>query len=206
MMELLRPRKLNRFLSKKNLRKFLIVALIILLTGGLAIYTVHKLNSPAYGTISKTTNSATTPITNSTDYSTLNTDYYSLLYPSQFSQNYHQVAAGALAYKYLTVQEGPQPPAASLEVYIKQLPYGGITLDSDYKFYAANSASYKASHKLHNTDEVDLFSKDTNGQERNALWAHGRYLLIIKLHGSTKGQDIDQQIKTITNSVQWSAQ
>lgn len=197
-------RRANRLWRKKRVRKFLIALMIILVLAGLVAYIVRILNSPAEGTISKNTTEAA-PITDSTSYSTLNTAYFNLLYPSQFSQDYHQTAGGVLDYKYFSVRGSPQPEivTASLEVYVRPLPQGGVTLDSDYKFYASNSKSYKAGKKLQNNDTVDLFYKDNDGRERNALWEHGSYVLIIKLHGSLKDQDTDQQIKTIIGSVRW---
>jgi hypothetical protein len=182
-------------------KKMAYIAIGVLLVGIVIAYGVHQLNSPATGTISKVSLEPET-LTDSTSYSTLNTSYYSLLYPSNLSQNYHAAQGGALEYNYFNNTAGDRT-TTSLEVYAKPLPQGGITLDGDYKAYVADSKLYKAGKKVFGNDIVDIFSTEANGKERNALWEHGRYLLVIKLHGVAKNQDIDQQLNTILGSVRW---
>jgi hypothetical protein len=201
-MKLLPPRKINKLLRKKRLRKFLIVALIVLLMGWLVVYTVHKLNSPANGTISVShTNSAA--ITDSTDYSTLNNDYFSVLYPSELTPDFAQQKSSAyLVYNFMSKRDAAQNLTDSLEIYVKTLPYGGVAADSDYRSYQSQPGLYKLSQKFIRGELVDVATRDAGSNERVGLWVHGNYLMILKLKSTTK-DGIDTKFTTILKSIQW---
>ena len=192
----------TRLKPKQWSRRTWIAVVILVLIVGVVLYVVHGMHTPAVGTIQKSNTSSAPVITDTTNYTSLDTERYSLLYPSDYSGDFGVPQPGALDYKYFSIRDSQNAIKSTLEVYLKPLPYGGITLDGDYKTYAADLAHYKASNKFYHSEAVDLFYKDKGGKERNALWEHGQYLLIIKLH-SDGSQNVDLQIKSMLSSVQW---
>lgn len=188
---------------KRNRRnKFLIIALLVVIMAGLIIYSWHKMNSPTFGTIAvqKTISPA---VTDSSSYSTLNNDYYSMLYPSELTPDFPaQKAANLLAYNYLSKKDDAQKVISSLEVYVKPLPYGGITLDSNYRFYQSQSKLYKLSRKFIRGETVVTATRDDAGYERVGLWVHGDYLMTIKFTSTSK-DNLEVKFNTILKSISW---
>src|SRR3954465_6115136 len=110
-------------LSKKQQ----LILILIILAVALFYYLIHKLNSPAYGTIAVPRTN--TQQTDTTSYSTLANGYNSLLYPSDLAPDYPPAKAdNTLAYDFFKDKKG-----ATLEVYVRNLPAGGVTLDKDYQ-------------------------------------------------------------------------
>lgn len=189
----LRPRP--KQWSRKTWATLVVLVLIAVLT----IYVVHGMHTPAVGTIVKNDQSAPA-ITDTTDYSSLDTEHFSLLYPSDYSGDFGSPKSGQIDYRYFDIKDG-EKVKSSLEIYLVMLPYGGITLSSEYKSYNSDPKTYQPSNKFYHSEAVDIFAKDKDGKERNALWEHGKYILVVKLH--TDDPDIDTMFKSILTSVQW---
>jgi hypothetical protein len=183
-------------------KRRLVVAVVAILVI-LVVYIMRQANSPAVGTVAINDKQSTAPITDSTDYSTLNNEYFSLLYPSDLSPDFaDQKPANTLAYNFVAKRDAAQNITASLEAYARPLPNGGVTLDADYHNYQSQPELYKLSQKFIRGEVIDVATRDKGVHERGAMWVHGKYLLIMKLKGADK-DTLDTQFTTILKSIQW---
>jgi len=190
--------------KRLNIKKILVILAVAIFLLILFKYALHVMSSPAVGTVTlaKTTEKSQV-LKDDTNYSSLSNDYYSLLYPSGLTADFPDVKpAGAIAYNFLSIRDNKHDVRNSLEVYIKNLPNGGITLDSDYKNYQSQQKLYKLSSKYMGGELVDVASRNSGTIERGGMWVHGNYVMIIKLKGTDKS-DTDTQFTTILKSVQW---
>ena len=192
----------RRSLIPKFGRKSRWLIAVTIIAGFSLHYFVHKINSPAYGTISMS-HSNSPAITDSTNYSTLNNDYFSVLYPSELTPDFPQQKSSAyLVYNFVSKKDAAQNLTDSLEIYVKTLPNGGVAVDSDYRFYQSQPGLYKLSQKFIRGELIDVATRDSGSNERAGLWAHGNYLMILKLKSTTK-DGIDTKFTTILKSTQW---
>jgi len=184
-------------------KKTLVILLSILVLLGLFKGMLHFINSPVEGTVA--VQRSTNPVVNTgnNDFVSLGNKYFTLLYPNflTFDLPEHKTTSN-LSYDYLTSRDSANNVLTSLEIYVKPLPHGGVTLDEDYKKYQSEPKLYKFSRKYHTGELVDVATRNSGSIERNALWVHGDYLLVVKLKSSEK-DDMDTNLATILNSVQW---
>jgi hypothetical protein len=193
---------LKRLSPKRMGWKGRVSSLGVVILLGFVLYLIHHANTPASGTVAVNTKAGESAITDSTDYSTINNEFFSLLYPSDLNPDFPaQQPTGTLAYNFFAKRDAKQNITDSLEVYARLLPAGGVTLDSDYHAYLSQPEIYKLSQKFVRGEVVDVATKNKELLERNALWVHGRYLLILKLKGSDKST-LDTQFNTILKSTQ----
>jgi hypothetical protein len=193
---------LKRLSPKRMGWKGRAISLAVVILLGFIVYLIHHANSPATGTVAVNTKANESAITDSTDYSTINNEFFSLLYPSDLNPDFPaQQPTGTLAYNFLAKRDAKQNVTDSLEVYVRPLPAGGVTLDSDYHTYLSQPEIYKLSQKFVRGEVVDIATKNKDLPERDALWVHGKYLLILKLKGNDKST-LDTQFNTILKSTQ----
>lgn len=187
--------------ASKRFRRYLKIVIVLLVIYLVIVLARHHLNSPAKGTVIESP-SATPTVKNTTDYTSLQTSYYSLLYPSDFLPSLQKSPEAFLDYKPFAANAESAKPS-TLEIYVKPAPNGGISLDSEYKAIQSQHNIYKLSSAYYHGELVDIASRTSGGNERIALWMHNNYLLVIKISSPDKSLDIDKQLKTILSSQQW---
>lgn len=192
----------RRFSTHRIGIKGRLLILVVVSLGAALFYFIRNINSPAYGTIS-VPRSDNAVITDSTNYSTLNNDYLSLLYPSDLTPDFPQQKSSLyLVYNFVTKKDPTQNLTDSLEIYVKSLPFGGLVTDADYHYYQSQPKLYKLSQKFTRGEAVVVATRDSGSVERVAMWVHGNYLMIMKLKSITK-DGIDTRFTTILKSTQW---
>jgi len=169
----------------------------------IAIYLIHRANSPAIGIVTTKNLSPPTSESDMSSYSTLSTSYLNLLYPDQYlPQLGKPKSADQLDYRLFSTK-ADDPNASTLEIYLSPAPVGGITLSSDYKKYYDDQKNYKFSNQIYQGQSVDIISRTSGADERIALWLNSKYILVVKFSSPDKSQNISDQLKTVLQSVQW---
>jgi hypothetical protein len=170
------------------------VLIVVVVLAVLVLYFIHLGSSPNEGKIKiNTVESADgSPI----QYATLNTSYFSLLYPDKYTVVQDQPSVDYLvSYKSSTNSE------QSLEITLKNAPDGGIVPSKEYQAYSKSSL-YKMSNKFYGSETVDL-AFNGKGKEEAALWLHGKYLLAIKMKDDLSEAGLKKQMNDMLASVVW---
>lgn len=193
----------TRWTGRLNRKRNYILPGVILGAALLIFMIWHSINGPNYGQVAiigpDTTTASKLP-----EYTTLTTNYYSLNY----SQRYHQVPtdiapAGLLDQKVLAFQLGGQTGQSEIEVDIKAAPYGGITLDNTYDFYAKHPMQYKMSNKFYRGEAVDIARSIKGQPETTAMWLHNGFIMVAKITTADAKQNINTELMDLLSSVQW---
>ena len=167
------------------------------------VWVWHYANSPAVGTVAIKKNDNPNVSDSTTKFATLANGYFSLLYPTYLNPDLvSQETKDTFTYDYFSRRDDSHKVKESLEVYLKKLPDGGLTLDQDYKNYVSQPKQYKLVNKYYGGELVSLAIRNSGAVERNAMWVHGDYLLIVKMTGADK-DDTEADVETILKSVQW---
>lgn len=150
-----------RSLSKKGRRR-LIVLLLILLLSGTIFWVWSQFKKPAIGTVTITNQKQA--ITDSTNYTSYADKYWSLLYPSHYSEQLIKFPAGNyLAYKLYTNDDQSVGSTGQLEIIIKPAPnVKNLSLDSEYAGYSSQEKQYKFSRVFFHSEIVPIATKKSN--------------------------------------------
>lgn len=164
-------------------------------------YFIYFINSPSDADI-KVANVESPVESSAASYLPLETPYFKLLYPGDYSLSAAQTAAPQIvSFKGAAADTTPDKPQ-DLEISLKTAPYGGIVLDGDYRTYLAQPKQYQLSRRFFGAEIVDVAAR-ISGNEVNALWLHGKYILVIKLRAQLEPKDLDQRLQDMLSSVQW---
>lgn len=191
------------FIKSRRWLMFLLAFLMLgLLMYGLWIF----LNAPAKGDI-KLANSTPASRQKLPEYETLKNDSFTLNYSGKYVAVPVEAGGGdTVVYAFESkTKDLSETPKDKLSVILRPAPYGGITLDKDYKKYTAQQKVYKISNKFYHGEAIDLAIKQTGGTEQVAMWLHGDQIMIIKLTKPSDQKGLDPELKDILTSVQWSS-
>ncbi len=193
--------------QKRRSRRWRFILPVCLLVG-IGIFIVIRMGgSPTTGSIVNTPLADEKDALQTISTKTLDTPFYSLLYPSNYElQKGLAKGAGQVDLQVLTkrlARGSPGSIRASLGV--ENVPFGGISEMSPYKLAKAFPASYKIESMQFGTNTATILTKFDDGSLRIALLQHQDKVLLMAISSQSTGVEPDYEsfISKAASTLSW---